>query len=89
MLIGAKNKNKANKKMAKLKPKAQWDRFLGMKGAESTRIRVAVRTVNNSEEEEEDEWLQVGHVKSVNNAYTELAVARQRALICRHLVLRA
>lgn len=66
------------KKLAKLKPKAQWDRFLGMKG--SNRVRVAVRTTNT----DENEWLQVGHIKSVNDEFTALAVARQRALIAEH-----
>lgn len=74
---GGDGKKKA-KKLVKLKPKSQWDRFVGMKGA--SRIRVAVRTTNA----EDSEWLQVGHIKSVDDAYTALAVARQRALIAEH-----
>ena len=69
---GGGSKGKKSKSAAKLKPKAQWDRFLDMKGA--TRIPVAVST-------SQDEWLKVGNVRSKENAYTELAVARQRALI--------
>merc|ERR1711971_275608 len=31
-----------------------------------------------------DEWLDVGYVKSENDEFTEIAVARQRALIAEH-----
>ena len=77
--FGAGGKEKP-KKLVKLKPKAQWDRFLAMKGA--NRVRVAVRTTNT--DADDSEWLEVGHVKSVDDAHTALAVARQRALIAEH-----
>jgi hypothetical protein len=57
----------------KLKPKQQWDRFIDMK--RDNRVSVAVRI------EGTEEWIEVGHIKSKENKYTELAVARQRALI--------
>lgn len=60
-----------------LKPKQQWDRYLDLKGV--TKIPVAVRT------RDDPEWRMVGHVRSANNnAYTDYAVARQRALIVEH-----
>ena len=31
-----------------------------------------------------DDWLEVGRIKSKGNAYTEIAVARQRAIIADH-----
>lgn len=66
---------------AKLKPKQQWDRYLDLK--KETKIRVAVRckTTTTDEGEEEEEWLEVGRVKSKEDKYTELAVVRQRAII--------
>ena len=71
---GSSNNKKDIAAEQKLKPKAQWDRFLNTcKGA--ARVRVAVRTTATAD------WIEVGHVKSVDNAYTALAVARQRALI--------
>ena len=63
---------KKSKQTIKLKPKAQWDRFNALKGA--TRFRVAV-SANGAD------WLEVGNVKSKDDAYTALAVARQRSLI--------
>ena len=66
---------KKKQKETKLKPKQQWDRFLAMK--KSTKYNVAVRDSNDAE----SEWLAVGTVKSQDNKYTEIAVARQRALI--------
>jgi hypothetical protein len=60
-------------KEVKIKPKQQWDRYLDLK--KEDKIPVAVRVVG------EDEWFEVGSVKSKENSYTELSVARQRALI--------
>lgn len=81
---GTSKASKASKKtkVNKLKPKAQWDRFLDMKGA--ARIRVAVSSSATSSADESDVWMEVGHVKSKDDAYTALAVARQRALIVDH-----
>lgn len=67
--------NKKTKKEIKLKPKQQWDRYLSFKT--EPKIRVAVRVM----EDESQEWLEVGRVKAQNPEYTELAVARQRAII--------
>jgi len=64
---------------AKLKPKQQWDRYLEMK--KETRFPVAVKLEKDGAD---SEWLEVGHVKSKDNAYTKVAVARQRALIADH-----
>jgi hypothetical protein len=56
-----------------LKPKQQWDRYSDLK--KEDKIRVAIRIVG------EEGWLDVGRIKSKENMYTEIAVARQRALI--------
>jgi hypothetical protein len=69
---GGDDKTKAKKEI-KLKPKQQWDRYQSFK--KEPKIRVAVRLQGD------DEWLEVGRVKSQENQYTELAVARQRAII--------
>jgi hypothetical protein len=61
-------------KKDKLKPKHQWDRYTtNLKKAD--KVKVAVRV------EGTEEWLQVGNVKSEDNAFSEIAVWRQRALI--------
>lgn len=79
---GSSNKKNAedskSQKDIKLKPKQQWDRYTDLK--QETKIRVAVR-VRNEDDVSGDEWLEVGRVKSKENLYTEIAVARQRALI--------
>lgn len=76
-LFGSGGFGSAKKKTeAKLKPKQQWDRFLEMK--KETRFPVAIRVQKDGAD---SEWLEVGHVKSKDNAYTKVAVARQRALI--------
>lgn len=62
--------------LPKLKAKAQWDRYAEMKT--SDKITVGVRDKDNGE------WFKVGRVRSANNEYTEVAVARQRALIAEH-----
>jgi hypothetical protein len=63
-------------KEAKLKPKQQWDRYSNdLK--KLTKFRVAVKAGDS----DSAEWLEVGCVKSVENAYTEYAVAKQRSLI--------
>ncbi|KAL3909616.1 MAG: hypothetical protein SGARI_002516 [Bacillariaceae sp.] len=70
-----KSSGASDNKEAKLKPKQQWDRYSAFK--KEPKIRVGVR----SKEDESDEWLEVGRVRSKDNQYTELAVARQRAII--------
>lgn len=69
--------NKKTKKEAKLKPKAQWDRYTDVLKKEPI-VRVAVQ------KDGDDEWLEVGRVRSKDNAFTEIAVAKQRALIAAH-----
>jgi len=78
---GASTKNKVDKKSSaskqiiKLKPKQQWDRYLAMKGTK--KIPVGIRM----KEDETEDWIQVGYVRSKDDAYTEVSVAMQRALI--------
>jgi len=72
-------KNDKKKSDSKLKPKQQWDRYLDLKTAET--FVVAVRVVSDPPA---DEWLQVGTVRTKDNAYTEAAVIRQRLLISEH-----
>jgi hypothetical protein len=68
--------NDAPKRETKLKPKQQWDRYLSLKKDE--KISVAVRATDT------EEWLEVGNVKSKANEFSDIAVARQRALIADH-----
>jgi hypothetical protein len=77
------------KKEIKMKPKKQWDRYSGdLKGCE--RVRVAVKVVDRSSSAEEEEaaatmeWMEVGTVRSKDDAFTEAAVIRQKALIADH-----
>lgn len=60
----------ANKEV-KLKPKQQWDRYNALKKESSVKVAVKVG----------DDWLEVGLVKSQGGSMTEIAVARQRALL--------
>ena len=62
-----------NKAPAKLKPKAQWDRYLAMP-SDVKGVTVGVKANDN------DEWLTVGTVKSKGDA-ADAALVRQRALI--------
>eukprot|EP00545_Synedropsis_sp_CCMP1620_P012733 CAMPEP_0119008090 /NCGR_PEP_ID=MMETSP1176-20130426/3459_1 /TAXON_ID=265551 /ORGANISM="Synedropsis recta cf, Strain CCMP1620" /LENGTH=156 /DNA_ID=CAMNT_0006960357 /DNA_START=151 /DNA_END=621 /DNA_ORIENTATION=- len=68
-------KKKKGKEL-KLKPKQQWDRYLGLKKEISARVAVQI--------EGAEDWLEVGRVKSRGNASTEAAVAKQRVLIAEH-----
>ena len=63
--------SKSKKKEAKLKPKQMWDRYLDLKKEDKVPVGVRVN----------DEWFDVGAVKSKDNKYTAASVARQRALI--------
>mmetsp|Transcript_12230 Transcript_12230/g.34964 ORF Transcript_12230/g.34964 Transcript_12230/m.34964 type:complete len:220 (+) Transcript_12230:120-779(+) len=78
--MGKKSGGKKKKKTTetKLKPKQQWDRYSDFK--REPKIQVAVRI----KDEDSDEWLVVGRVKSKDNKYTEAAVFRQRAIIAEH-----
>ena len=66
-------------KLPKLKAKSQWDRYADLK--KWKRITVGVRIQDDSSA---NEWMEVGRVRSINDEYTEVAVARQRALIAEH-----
>ena len=79
---GGKNRPKKNKTppvTAGYKPKQQWDRYSDLK--RETKIRVAVRILDDDGDEENNDWLEVGRIKSKENSYTAIAVALQRALI--------
>jgi hypothetical protein len=86
---GGSNSGSSGSDVTKLKPKQQWDRYLDLK--RETKIRVAVRCKTEqkndddgdsvSSSQSEEEWLEVGRVKSKDDKYTELAVVRQRAII--------
>ena len=69
------DKKTSSSKQIKLKPKQQWDRYIALKG--TTKIAVGVRM----KEDGTDEWIKVGYVRSKEDAYTEVSVAMQRALI--------
>ena len=71
--FGAAPSNK-KKKEIKIKPKAQWDRYTDMKKVPV--VRVAVQKTG-----QDAEWLEVGRVRAKDEVATEVAVARQRALI--------
>jgi hypothetical protein len=73
-----KNNTSSSKKDLKLKPKQQWDRYTDLK--REPKVRVAVRII----EEDNNEWLEVGRIKSKESKYTEMAVFRQRAIIAEH-----
>lgn len=77
---GKTTKKDNGKKSTKLKPKKQWDRYTSedLKSADS--IRVAVRVVERGPAK----WFSAGEIKSKDNAYTEAAVIRHRALIADH-----
>ncbi|KAL7485105.1 hypothetical protein ACHAW6_010708 [Cyclotella cf. meneghiniana] len=63
-------------KLPKLKAKSQWDRYADLKNCQKARVGVRIK--------DSDEWMEVGRVKSENDEFTEVAVARQRALIAEH-----
>eukprot|EP00540_Astrosyne_radiata_P014883 CAMPEP_0116861618 /NCGR_PEP_ID=MMETSP0418-20121206/23137_1 /TAXON_ID=1158023 /ORGANISM="Astrosyne radiata, Strain 13vi08-1A" /LENGTH=202 /DNA_ID=CAMNT_0004496289 /DNA_START=687 /DNA_END=1295 /DNA_ORIENTATION=+ len=70
-------------KAVKLKARKQWNRYLDMK--EEKEIRVAVRKLNKDGTSDPDgEWLEVGRVKSKDNEFTAMAVARQKEIIADH-----
>lgn len=71
----AKDSKSDNKQIVKLKPKQQWDRYIDMKT--ETKIAVGIRM----KEDDSEDWLRVGYVRSKDSAYTAIAVALQRALI--------
>ena len=72
----------SGKKEIKLKPKGQWDRYKSDDLKGSKIVRVGVHVVDT--EAGVIEWMEVGTVKSKDDAYTEIAVIRQKALIADH-----
>lgn len=77
---GKKNESKGG---AKMKPKAQWDRYLKLN--KSKDFRVAVRAINqDGSAKEGTKWTDVGVINSEENGYTEAAVWRQRVIIAEH-----
>eukprot|EP00587_Corethron_hystrix_P010227 CAMPEP_0113311250 /NCGR_PEP_ID=MMETSP0010_2-20120614/8558_1 /TAXON_ID=216773 ORGANISM="Corethron hystrix, Strain 308" /NCGR_SAMPLE_ID=MMETSP0010_2 /ASSEMBLY_ACC=CAM_ASM_000155 /LENGTH=230 /DNA_ID=CAMNT_0000166843 /DNA_START=77 /DNA_END=766 /DNA_ORIENTATION=+ /assembly_acc=CAM_ASM_000155 len=78
--LSKKNKNKATdgKKGSPLKPKQQWNRYIKME--KEAEITVGVKLVD----EDNDEWLAVGKIRSRESKYTTKAVFRQRSLIAEH-----
>ena len=77
-----KQKKKGGAKVAKLKAKSQWDRYGDLKGCE--KITVGVRMIKGDDDDSSNEWMEVGRVRSVDDEYTEVAIAKQRALIAEH-----
>jgi hypothetical protein len=85
--FGAAPKKDKKKKSNVLKPKQQWDRFVALKNSESIPVAVGVvdpTVETTSTSDSQIEWLQVGLVRSKDNAFTEEAVMRQRLLISEH-----
>jgi hypothetical protein len=87
--FGSKDGSSNNKKDAKLKAKGQWDRYLDLKTC--TKFTVGVRIKNDDSSTSStttptnnQQWMEVGRIRSVDNAHTEIAIARQRALIAEH-----
>lgn len=76
-----KGKNKkAGAKLPKLKAKAQWDRYAELKQCQKFTVGVRIK----GDGDKNGDWMEVGRVRSENDEFTEVAVARQRALIAEH-----
>ena len=76
-----KQKKKKGATLPKLKAKSQWDRYNSKELKTCQKITVGVRIKGDGDA---NDWLEVGRVRSANGKYTEIAVARQRALIAEH-----
>ena len=76
-----KQKKKKGATLPKLKAKSQWDRYNSKELKTCQKITVGVRIKGG---DVANDWLEVGRVRSANDEYTEIAVARQRALIAEH-----
>jgi len=72
---GGNQKKKGAASLPKLKAKAQWDRYADLK--QCSKVVVGVKLSGDGE----SDWLEVGKVRSQNDEYTLIAIARQRALI--------
>jgi hypothetical protein len=66
----------------KLRPKSQWDRYLDMK--QCKKFTVGVRIKGDDESSSDNNWIEVGRVRSEGDGHLEVAVARQRELIAEH-----
>ena len=66
-----------------LRPRKQWGLFLGEDLKNADPIRVAVRVASRRSTDHQ-KWFEIGAVKSMNNAFTDAAVIRHRALITDH-----
>jgi len=69
-------------KLPKLKAKSQWDRYADLK--QCKKVTVGVRIKGDAGGGVAGEWMEVGRVRSEDDGNTEVAVARQRALIAEH-----
>lgn len=67
----------------KLRPKSQWDRYLDMKQCKKITVGVRIRGDDESSSDNNN-WMEVGRVRSESDEHLEVAVARQRALIAEH-----
>ena len=82
----APSKGGGGAKLLKLKAKSQWDRYGDLK--QCKKVTVGVRIKGGDGEggatSTVGEWMEVGRVRSEDDGHTEVAVARQRALIAEH-----
>jgi len=77
-------KGKGKPSITPLKPKKQWDYYTSDTLKASTRTAVGVRLLVEEGSDEDNSWLTVGYVKSIEDKFTKYAVLRQRALIAEH-----
>jgi hypothetical protein len=82
--FGAAPKKDKKQKSSVLKPRQQWDRYVALKTSEGIPVAVGVVDPTTPTSDSQIEWLQVGLVRSKDNAYTEEAVTRQRLIIGEH-----
>ncbi|KAL7542950.1 hypothetical protein ACHAWF_007284 [Thalassiosira exigua] len=75
-----KQKKKGGAAVPKLKAKSQWDRYADLKKSQKVTVGVRIKGDGDSS----NEWMEVGRVRSEGDEYTEVAIARQRALIAEH-----
>ena len=83
---GSNSTNKAPPPL-KLKAKTQWDRYCDPTLKAATSYPVAVRVLRSGSDDDNNasrDWIEVGRVKSEDNALTEIAVALQRGIIVEH-----
>ena len=81
--VGAGGGGGASSKLPKLKAKSQWDRYADLKQCKKVTVGVRIRG-DDAGGGAAGEWMEVGRVRSEDDGNTEVAVARQRALIAEH-----